>query len=62
MIISLVNRVDVPRIREHIEKTNPNAFFSIEDVRYVNEGVFRPKTSNAFTQTCHAIVDRFRKK
>jgi uncharacterized protein YebE (UPF0316 family) len=62
MIISLVNRVDVPRIREHIEKTNPNAFFSIEDVRYVNEGVFRPKTSNAFTQTHHAIVDRFRKK
>jgi len=26
MIISLVNRVDVPRIREPIEKTNPTAF------------------------------------
>jgi len=60
MIITLVNRVDVPRIREHIEKTNPDAFFSIEDVRYVNQGVFRPKTSNIFTRTYHAIVDRFR--
>lgn len=62
MIISLVNRIDVPRIREHIEMTNPDAFFSIEDVRYVNQGVFRPKTSNVFTRTYHSIFDRFRKQ
>jgi hypothetical protein len=43
MILSLVNRVDVPRITIHIQSTNPHAFFSIEDMRYVNEGVFRPK-------------------
>lgn len=41
MIISLVNRADVPRITEFIRTVNPHAFFSIEDVRYVNEGVFR---------------------
>ncbi len=29
--------------------TNPHAFFSIEDVRYVNEGVFRPKKTNQIT-------------
>ncbi|MDD5024534.1 MAG: DUF5698 domain-containing protein, partial [Methanoregula sp.] len=28
MIITLVNRTDVPRITAHIEKTNPQAFFS----------------------------------
>jgi uncharacterized protein YebE (UPF0316 family) len=61
MILSLVNRVDVPRIMAHIEKSNPTAFFSIEDVRYVNSGVFRPKTSNAFTQTYDAIIERLRK-
>src|SRR5271157_5906925 len=29
MILSLVNRADVPRITGHIQTTNPNAFFSI---------------------------------
>jgi uncharacterized protein YebE (UPF0316 family) len=49
MILSLVNRTDVPRITQHIEATNSHAFFSIEDVRYVNQGVFRPKKSNRIT-------------
>ncbi len=43
MIISLVNRTDVPRITDFIRTVNPRAFFSIEDVRYVNEGIFRHK-------------------
>jgi len=43
MILSLVNRVDIPRITEHIRATNPHAFFSIEDVRYVNEGRLCPR-------------------
>lgn len=33
IILSLVNRTDVTRITEHIQSTNPHAFFSIEDVR-----------------------------
>ncbi|MEN6443046.1 MAG: DUF5698 domain-containing protein [Methanoregula sp.] len=61
MILSLVNRVDVPRIMEHIEQTNPGAFFSIEDVRYVNQGVFRPKKPNMITGLFHSFV-RPRKK
>ena len=43
MIISLVNREDVPRITRFIEETNPDAFFSIEDVRYVNQGISGPE-------------------
>ena len=43
MIISLVNRADVPRITAFIRTVSPGAFFSLEDVRYVNEGVFRPQ-------------------
>jgi uncharacterized protein YebE (UPF0316 family) len=42
MIISLVDRADVSRITEFLRTVNPHAFFSIEDVRYANEGVFRP--------------------
>jgi uncharacterized protein YebE (UPF0316 family) len=33
MILSLVNRVDVPRITAHLQSANPHAFYSIEDVR-----------------------------
>ncbi|MGA2162190.1 MAG: DUF5698 domain-containing protein [Methanoregula sp.] len=56
MIISLVNRDDVPRITRHIEETNPDAFFSIEDVRYVNQGVFRPRNQNPFTGFLHTLA------
>jgi len=56
MIISLVNRDDVPRITQHIEETNPGAFFSIEDVKYVNQGVFRPKKQNPFTGFIHSLA------
>ena len=61
MILSLVNRVDVPRIMAHLKKTNPTAFFSIEDVRYVNSGVFRPKKPNTITGLFHSFI-RPRKK
>ena len=55
MILTLVNRVDVPRITEHLQTTNPHAFFSIEDVRYANEGVFRPKKPNAIAGFFHSF-------
>jgi uncharacterized protein YebE (UPF0316 family) len=45
MILSLVHRADVAHITAYIRSVNPHAFFSIEDVRYVNEGVFRPQGS-----------------
>jgi len=62
MIISLVNRADVPRITSHIETTNPHAFFSIEDVRYVNQGVFRPKKPSAITGFFNSLVHPRKKK
>jgi len=62
MILSLVNRTDVPRITAHIRATNPHAFFSIEDVRYVNEGVFRPKKPNFLTGLYHSFIRPRKKK
>ncbi|HXX56091.1 MAG TPA: DUF5698 domain-containing protein [Methanoregula sp.] len=62
MILSLVNRTDVPRITAHIRATSPHAFFSIEDVRYVNEGVFRPKKPNALTGLFHSFIRPRKKK
>ena len=62
IILSLVNRTDVPRITAHIRTTNPHAFFSIEDVRYVNEGVFRPRKPNRITGLFNALFRRGKKK
>jgi uncharacterized protein YebE (UPF0316 family) len=52
MILSLVNRIDVPRTTAHLQSINPHAFFSIEDVRYVNEGVFRSKKAKTLSPVC----------
>jgi len=61
IIRSLVNRADVSRITAHIQSTNPHAFYSIEDVRYVNKGVFLRKKPNAITGLFHSFIRPGRK-
>lgn len=46
IILSLVNRTDVPRITGFLHENYPHAFFSIEDVRYASEGVFKKKNGS----------------
>lgn len=49
VIISIMDRKDVKNLIPIINKYNPNAFFSIEDVRSVQEGTFRiPKRNRIF--------------
>lgn len=62
MILTIVNRTDVPRITEHIEKTNPQAFFSIEDIRYVSQGVFRPRAQKTLGGIFDALVHPHKRK
>lgn len=62
MILSLVNRSELSRITLGIERINPRAFFSIEDVRYVNEGVFRYRNRDSVTGMIHTLAGRGRKK
>lgn len=62
MIISLVNRADIPRITEHIEAVNPRAFYSIEDVRYVNKGVFRPKDTSSLAHVFSPVFHYKKRK
>jgi uncharacterized protein YebE (UPF0316 family) len=47
IILTLVNRTDVPRITGFLNENFPQVFFSIEDVRYAKEGVFRPKGAHS---------------
>lgn len=39
ILYSIINRADVPKVVDLIRTNNPNAFYSIEDVRFVNRGV-----------------------
>ncbi|MDD5331817.1 MAG: DUF2179 domain-containing protein [Candidatus Nanoarchaeia archaeon] len=34
---SVINRHDIPKIAEIIKKTNPHAFYAIEDIRFAHE-------------------------
>lgn len=46
IIYSIINRTDIPTVVSLIRNYNPNAFYSIEDVRFVNRGVesiYQPK-------------------
>lgn len=40
VIYTLVNRKDLPGVIDEIKHYNPNAFYTIEDIKFVNKGVF----------------------
>ena len=40
IIFTIIKRKDLVQIRELIRKYNPNAFYTIEDIRHANMGVF----------------------
>lgn len=40
IIYSIIKRSEIKKVAEIIVSTNPKAFYSVEDVKFVNEGVF----------------------
>jgi uncharacterized membrane-anchored protein YitT (DUF2179 family) len=50
VIFTTIKRRDVQLVDEMIQKHTPNAFYTIEDIRNSNQGVFRDKnTENKFS-------------
>jgi uncharacterized protein YebE (UPF0316 family) len=43
IIYSIIKRTELKAVVEQIKMHNPNAFYSIEDVRFVSHGVFNEK-------------------
>jgi len=43
IIYSIVHRNELENVLDVINKFNPKAFFTIEDVKAVNEGIFNPR-------------------
>ena len=45
VVFSIIKRQDLEHVVEFIMKYNPQAFYSIQDVRYVSEGIFPERVS-----------------
>jgi len=45
IIFMVLKRADLKRVISIVKKHNPHAFYSIEDVRYVSDGVFPAERS-----------------
>ncbi len=43
IIYSIIKRNEIQKVQEIVKTTNPKAFYSIEEVKSVSHGVFRPK-------------------
>ena len=50
LIYTIVHRNEIEKVIEVINNFNTKAFYTIEDVRSVNEGIFNPRKSNSFIQ------------
>ncbi|MBN2634514.1 MAG: DUF2179 domain-containing protein [Bacteroidales bacterium] len=46
IIYSIIHRTEIPEVLDIINEFNPKAFYTIEDVRNVKEGIFHPKKRN----------------
>ena len=47
LIYSIVKRNELANVLDIITRFNPKAFYTIEDVKAVNEGIFTPKKPNS---------------
>lgn len=45
IIYSIINRSEIQKVEEIVNTTNPKAFYSVEDVKSVNKGIFPLKTT-----------------
>ncbi|MEI6767296.1 MAG: DUF2179 domain-containing protein [Bacteroidota bacterium] len=48
VIFSIIKRKDVPQFIGIINEFNPHSFYTIEEVRSINEGVFRTSARHSF--------------
>ena len=47
LVYSIVHRNELEKVLKLIDNFNPKAFFTIEDVKSVNEGIFNPRRQNS---------------
>lgn len=55
IIYSVIRREDLKEVVEIIQRFNPKAFYSIEDVKFVSEGIFPLKTFKGNWKPLHVF-------
>ncbi|HEX2969037.1 MAG TPA: DUF2179 domain-containing protein [Bacteroidales bacterium] len=55
LIYTIVHRNELDKVIGVINAFNPKAFYTIEDVRSVNEGIFMPRRSNSVFQFTNVL-------
>ncbi|MEW5894264.1 MAG: DUF2179 domain-containing protein [Candidatus Omnitrophota bacterium] len=50
IIYTIVNRTDVPRVLKAVQRFNPKAFYTIEDVRTAKEGILAAQKTPAIAR------------
>jgi len=48
IIFLIINKKELKRVIKIINKTNPKAFYSIEDIRYAQDNEFTPRNKTIF--------------
>lgn len=49
MLFTIIKRKNVQSVVKIIHQYNPTAFYSVEDIKDTNQGVFRPSSSDSFS-------------
>jgi uncharacterized protein YebE (UPF0316 family) len=60
IIFSIIKRSDLSTVLDLIRQFNPNAFYTIEDVRFVKEGIF-PTRRSLFSKSADVLPKIYRK-
>jgi uncharacterized protein YebE (UPF0316 family) len=55
LVYTIVQRNELGKVIHLINTFNPKAFYTIEDVRAANEGIFTPQKQNAFSNFSHIL-------
>jgi uncharacterized protein YebE (UPF0316 family) len=55
LVYSIVHRNELEKVLDIINEFNPRAFFTIEDVKAVNEGIFNPRKKNSIFPFANVI-------
>ncbi len=61
IVFMAIHRSDLEKVVHIIKETNPGAFYSIEELKYVSEGVFPAKTNQSTAKGFANVIFRWRR-
>lgn len=50
IILTIIKRKDIPHVTSVINQFNPNAFYTIEEIKAVSRGIFKPRENRSLIE------------